>query len=202
MATDQRVMPSLPHVSCTYTSDGGWNIPEDDPRRKAWIESNSNVKEVYLPVNWGWPSIERGVEVSIEVCSDLNDSEEERPACRSLILIVAFQSLTYLASYVTAPSVLPAEVAHPLVPVRMLTRSSLPSSMLPAAVSEALGIDLDSVLCLYFRELDDMRRGRLIGEAIDRRRTIEEGEEWLAEEGRRRDIIAERAHRGREDESF
>jgi hypothetical protein len=48
--------------------------------------------------------------------------------------------------------------------------------MLLAAVSEALGIDLDSVLHLYFGELDDMRRGRLIGKAIDRRRAVEEGE--------------------------
>jgi hypothetical protein len=71
--------------------------------------------------------------------------------------------------------------------------------MLPAAVSEALGIDLDSVLCLYFRELDDMRRGRLIEEAIDRRRTVEEGEEWLAEESQRRDVVDEMVYRGGDD---
>jgi hypothetical protein len=74
--------------------------------------------------------------------------------------------------------------------------------MLPEAVSEALGVDLSRVLSLYFGELDDVRRGHLIGEAIDRRRTIEEGEEWLAEEGRRRDIVAEQVHRGRDDDLF
>jgi hypothetical protein len=71
--------------------------------------------------------------------------------------------------------------------------------MLPAAVSEALGIDMNSVLHLYFRELDDMRRGRLIEEAMDRRRTAEEGEEWLAEESRRRDVVDEMVHRGGDD---
>jgi hypothetical protein len=71
--------------------------------------------------------------------------------------------------------------------------------MLPAAISEALGIDLNSVLRLYFGELDDMRRGCLIEEAMDRRRTIEEGEEWLAEESGRRDVVAEMVHRGGDD---
>jgi hypothetical protein len=41
--------------------------------------------------------------------------------------------------------------------------------MLPEAVSEALGISLSEVLDLYFGELDDVQRGRLIGDAIDRR---------------------------------
>jgi hypothetical protein len=71
--------------------------------------------------------------------------------------------------------------------------------MLPAAVSEALGIDLNSVMRLYFGEIDNMRRGRLIEEAIDRRRTVEEGEEWLAEESRRRDVVDEMVHRGGDD---
>jgi hypothetical protein len=74
--------------------------------------------------------------------------------------------------------------------------------MLPEAISEALGVDLSEVLSLYFGEPDDVRRGHLIGDAIDRRRTIEEGEEWLAEEGRRRAIIAEWIHCGRDDDSF
>jgi hypothetical protein len=74
--------------------------------------------------------------------------------------------------------------------------------MLLEAISEALGVDLSEVLSLYFGELDDMRRGRLIGEAIDRRRTIEEGEKWLAEEGRRRGIVAEQVHHGRDDDLF
>jgi hypothetical protein len=42
----------------------------------------------------------------------------------------------------------------------------------------------------------------MIEDALDRRRIEEEGEEWLIKEGRRRAIIAERVHRGREDDSF
>jgi hypothetical protein len=48
--------------------------------------------------------------------------------------------------------------------------------MLPEAVSEALGISLSKVLALYFGERDDIRRGRMIGDAIDRHRDSEE--EW------------------------
>jgi hypothetical protein len=40
--------------------------------------------------------------------------------------------------------------------------------MLPEAVSEALGISLSDVLALYFGERDDVRRGHMIGDAIDR----------------------------------
>jgi hypothetical protein len=73
--------------------------------------------------------------------------------------------------------------------------------MLPEAISEALGIDLSEVLSLYFRELDDVRRGRMIGDAMDRRRVIKEGEEWLAEEAHRRDIMDAFVHR-RGDDTF
>jgi hypothetical protein len=62
--------------------DGGWNISGNDPRRKEWVESDSRVKISHLATNQDWPSVEGGVEVSIEVCSDLKDSEEECPACR------------------------------------------------------------------------------------------------------------------------
>jgi hypothetical protein len=110
--------------------------------------------------------------------------------------------LTYLASYVTAPSVLPAEVAIPLIPVEELTHSSSPKSMLPAALSEALGISLSEVMNRYYSGSNEVKRVRLIEDALDRRRTFEEGEEWLAEEARRMDIIAERIHRGRDDDSF
>jgi hypothetical protein len=71
--------------------------------------------------------------------------------------------------------------------------------MLPKAISEALGVDLSKVMNLYFGELDDVKRGHLIGNAIDRRRTTEEGEEWLEEEARKRDIVDELVHRGRDD---
>jgi hypothetical protein len=42
--------------------------------------------------------------------------------------------------------------------------------MLPEAVSEALGISLSEVLDLYFRDIDEVVRDRLIWDAIDRRR--------------------------------
>jgi hypothetical protein len=64
----------------------------------------------------------------------------------------------------------------------LVERHVSPSNMLLEAISEALGIDLSEVLSLYFGEFDDMRRGHLIGEAMDRKRTIEEGEEWLADD--------------------
>jgi hypothetical protein len=41
--------------------------------------------------------------------------------------------------------------------------------MLPEAVSEALGISLSKVLNLYFRELDEAKRGSMIEDAIDRK---------------------------------
>jgi hypothetical protein len=64
--------------------------------------------------------------------------------------------LTYLASYITAPSVLPSEVVSlQIVPIEDLNRSSPSESLLPEAVSEALGISLSEVLNLYFGELDE-----------------------------------------------
>jgi hypothetical protein len=57
--------------------------------------------------------------------------------------------------------------------------------MLPEAVSEALGISLPEVLELYFGELNEVRRGRLIGDAIDRRMLGERDQEWLGRESRR-----------------
>jgi hypothetical protein len=59
--------------------------------------------------------------------------------------------------------------------------------MLPEAVSEVLGISLSEVLDLYFGELDEVRRGCLIGDALDRRMLGQWDREWLEEESRRRD---------------
>jgi hypothetical protein len=73
---------------------------------------------------------------------------------------------------------------------------------LPEAVSEALGISLSEVLYLYFGELDDDIRDRMVWDAIDRRRDQEEGDEWVVGEARRRSMILERIHRNREDDSF
>jgi hypothetical protein len=59
--------------------------------------------------------------------------------------------------------------------------------MLPEAVSEALGISLFEVLDLYFKELDEVRRGLLIGDMLDRRMLGEQDREWVEGESQRRD---------------
>jgi hypothetical protein len=50
------------------------------------------------------------------------------------------------------------EVAHPLVPIEELTRSSSPKSILPAALSETLGISLSEVMDRYFNGSDEAER--------------------------------------------
>jgi hypothetical protein len=52
--------------------------------------------------------------------------------------------------------------------------------MLPAALSEALGISLLDVMMRYFDGSEESERVRRIEEALDRRREYEEGGEWLA----------------------
>jgi hypothetical protein len=74
--------------------------------------------------------------------------------------------------------------------------------MLPLAVSEALGISLSEVLDLYFGELDEVRRDRLIWEAIDRCRD-DSRERDLFEENTRREREAElRSYYDYEDDTF
>jgi hypothetical protein len=94
------------------------------------------------------------------------------------------------------------EVAPPLVPVTELTRSSSPASMLPIALSEVLGISLSEVMECYFDGSGEDEWARWIGDAIDRKRSDEEGEEWLAGEARRRSVILERVHQSRDDDLF
>jgi hypothetical protein len=74
--------------------------------------------------------------------------------------------------------------------------------MLPEALSDTLGISLSEVLARYYSISDLDKRSRIIGEAIDRRRSEEEGEEWLAGEAHRRSMILERVHQSRDDDSF
>jgi hypothetical protein len=62
-------------------------VSEDDDRRKEWTASENKVTTHYHSINCGWPSVEGGVEVSIEVCSDALKSEEERSACRLSVII-------------------------------------------------------------------------------------------------------------------
>jgi hypothetical protein len=54
----------------------------------------------------------------------------------------------------------------------------------------------------YYSELDEVKRDGLIGDALDRKRTEEEGEEWLQEEARKADIIAKLVHHRRDDDLF
>jgi hypothetical protein len=94
------------------------------------------------------------------------------------------------------------EVAHPVVPVEELTRSSSPASILPATLSEALGISLSDVMDRYFDGSEESVRVRRIEEALDRRREFKEGEEWLAQESSKTVAMLERIHRGQDDDSF
>jgi hypothetical protein len=91
------------------------------------------------------------------------------------------------------------EVAHPLVPIEELTCSSSPRSMLPVALSEVLGISISEVMDHYFNGSDEAETVHLIENALDRRTAEEEGEEWLAKEARRRDVVAEFVHWGGDD---
>jgi hypothetical protein len=74
--------------------------------------------------------------------------------------------------------------------------------MLPAALREALGISLSEVTDCYFSGSDEVERVHLIEDALDRRRTLEEGDEWLAGEARRMDTMLEWIHWGQDDDSF
>jgi hypothetical protein len=66
--------------------------------------------------------------------------------------------------------------------------------MLSATLSKALGISLSEVLDHYYQESDKVERGHLIGNASDRKRMEENGEDWLVEEAQRRDIVDELVH--------
>jgi hypothetical protein len=75
--------------------------------------------------------------------------------------------------------------------------------MLPAALSEALGISLSDVMVWYFNGWEEeSERVQRIEEALDRRREFEEGEEWLAQQSHRTNTMLERIHRGQDDASF
>jgi hypothetical protein len=74
--------------------------------------------------------------------------------------------------------------------------------MLPAALSEALGISLADVMDRYFDGSEESVRVRRIEEALDKRREFKEGEEWLARESHRTDIMLEWIHQGQDDASF
>jgi hypothetical protein len=102
----------------------------------------------------GWPSVEGGVEVSIEVHSDLKDSEKERSTCRLLVFIGCL-SVPDLLSFLCYSAV--STSSRSCAPARShqeLTHSLSPKSMLPVALSEALGISLSEVMDLYYSKSD------------------------------------------------
>jgi hypothetical protein len=66
--------------------------------------------------------------------------------------------------------------------------------MLPIALSEVLGISLSEVMERYFDGSGEEERVRRIEDAIDHKRSEEEGETWLAGEARSRSIVLERVH--------
>jgi hypothetical protein len=172
------------------STSGSWGVTEGDYR---WVGSDEQLfNTLYAMYRGIWPSVDGGIEVTVDVHLVLEGSvDKERSACRSLYSLIAFRFLTYLASYDTAPLVLLMEVACPLVPVEELTRLSSPASMLPTALSEALGISLSDVIARYFDGSEESERVRHIEEALDRRRTFEEGEEWLARESRKTHAMLE-----------
>jgi hypothetical protein len=71
--------------------------------------------------------------------------------------------------------------------------------MLPVALSEVLGISLLEVMERYFDGSGEDERVRRIEDALDHKRSEEEGEEWLAGEARRRSAILEQVHQGVDD---
>jgi hypothetical protein len=185
-------------------STSGWGVIEDDPHHHLWVSSEEKLFTTFHAMSRGvWLSVEKGLRCQLKsIWISRIQRRRSAPPVGYLYTLVAFQSLTYLASYVTAPSVLPMEVARPLVPVEELTHSSSPASMLPAALGKALGISLSEVMDRYFNGSDEETRVRRIEEALDCRRTFGEGEEWLARESRKTEAMLERIHRGQDDDLF
>jgi hypothetical protein len=51
-------------------------------------------------------------------------------------------------------------------------------------------------MTLNYHELDDVKRGHLIGNTLDRRQIEEEDQAWLDEESRRGDVVAKLIYHG------
>jgi hypothetical protein len=185
-------------------NNGDWGPIEEGSR---WVDPDVKSFLVLYDMYRGvWPNLVwkiAVVDILVDVHSVIAGSlDRERSACRSLYPLTAFRLLTYLASYDTALSVLPMEATHLPVPIEELTHSSLPVSMLPAALSEALGISLADVMDRYFDRSEESVRVWRIEEALDSRREFEEGEEWLAQESCKMDAMLEWIHQGQDDASF
>jgi hypothetical protein len=184
--------------------NGGWGPIKEGSR---WVDPDVKSFLVLYDMYRGvWPNpVQRiaAIDVPVDVHSVIAGSlDREHSACRSLYPLTAFRLLTYLVSHDTAPSVLPMEATHLMVPIEELTHLSSPAGMLPAALSEALGISLADVMNRYFDGSEKSERVRRIEEALDRRREFEEGEEWLAHESCKTDLMLEQIHQGQDDVLF
>jgi hypothetical protein len=129
-----------------------WGLIEEgsrwvDPDVQSFLTLYGVCRGVWPNPVWKADPIAMPVDVHSVIAGSL---DRECSACRSLYHLTTFQLLTYLVSYDTAPSVLPMEATHLAVPIEELTRSSSPASMLPTALSEALGISLVDVMERYF----------------------------------------------------
>jgi hypothetical protein len=91
-------------------------------------------------------------------------------------------------------------VTSVVVPVEELMRSSPSESVLPEAISEALGISLSEVFDLYFRDIDEVVRDHLIWEAIGRRRDDLQERSQFKENTRREQEVVHRSYH--EDSTF
>jgi hypothetical protein len=65
----------------------GRGAPIDDKRQTEWSASDSKALISYPSHNHGWSSVEGGVKVAIEVCSDVVELGKEHSTCRSLMII-------------------------------------------------------------------------------------------------------------------
>jgi hypothetical protein len=67
----------------TNSTDDGWEVAEGDDR---WVGSDESLfTTIYAMSSGTWPSVERGIEVTIDVHSVLKRSmDQERSACRCL----------------------------------------------------------------------------------------------------------------------
>jgi hypothetical protein len=63
-------------------SDTGWDVPLDDPRRGDWSAPDAKLFSTVHAMSPDWPSVEGGVEVSVEVRSNAGEIAKERTACR------------------------------------------------------------------------------------------------------------------------
>jgi hypothetical protein len=65
----------------TNSTDGGWGVAEGDD---GWVGSDESLfTTIYALSSGTWPSVERGIEVTIDVHSVLERSlDSERSACK------------------------------------------------------------------------------------------------------------------------